>query len=147
MTQIQVIRFIKAPVETVFGVFSDVTVLAKAVPHMKKVEFLTEQKSGLGTRFRETRLMGSREMQTELEITEFVRDDRIRMIADSHGTVWDTIFQVAADEDGTKLTTTMCARAHKILPRLMNPFMKRLFKKGVEKDMDLVKEFCESDQG
>ena len=43
----------------------------------------------------------------------------------------------------TNLTMTMDARAHKLLPKLLNPLFRRMIAKAVERDMDLVKSACE----
>ncbi len=38
--------------------------------------------------------MDGKEAATELEVTEYVKNDRIRFAADSHRTVWDSLFTV-----------------------------------------------------
>ena len=143
MTRIVVERQIQAPPETVFQIIADVRSFKKAVPHITSVEFLTSQQAGLGTRFRETRRMRGREAATELEITEFVENDRVRMDADMNGTVWSTLFTVAPRDGGTHLTMTMDAKAYKLLPRLVNPLIKGAVRKAVVEDLDAVKAFCE----
>jgi len=134
---------IDAPVALVFKTISDITNFSKAVPHIVNVEFLSDIRSGVGTRFRETRLMKGKEAETELEVTEYAENDRVRMVADSHGTVWDTLFSVTPVAGKTELTLTMDAKAHKLLPTLMNPLLKGMIKKAIEDDMDSVKAFCE----
>ena len=37
----------------------------------------------------------------------------------------------------------MEARAHKLLPKLLNPLMKGLYKKGLEKHLNALKIYCE----
>lgn len=108
-----------------------------------RVEFLSENKSGIGARFRETRLMRGKEVSTELEVTEFVQDSPVRLVADSHGTVWDTLFEVSPNNGGTELTMTMDARAYRLLPKILNPLMKGMVRRAIEQDMDMVKSFCE----
>lgn len=108
-----------------------------------RVEFLSENKSGIGARFRETRLMRGKEVSTELEVTEFVQDSHVRLVADSHGTVWDTLFEVSPNNGGTELTMTMDARAYRLLPKILNPLMKGMVRRAIEQDMDMVKSFCE----
>ncbi len=44
---------------------------------------------------------------------------------------------------GTK-ALIMDARAHSLLPRLMNPLIKGMIQKAIEKDMDTVKAYCEA---
>lgn len=66
----------------------------EAVADIVKIEFLSEQKEGVGTRFRETRLMKGREASADLEVTEYESSRHVRLVADSHGTVWDCVFQL-----------------------------------------------------
>ena len=72
-------RTIDAPVERVFEVISDISNFSKAVPAIVRAEILSEVKSGKGTRFREFRRMGGKEVSAELEVTEFVANDRVRI--------------------------------------------------------------------
>jgi hypothetical protein len=88
--------------------------------------------------------MKGREAATELEVTEYVENERIRLVADSHGTLRDSIFVVASAGRRTELTLTMDANAYKLLPKLMYPMIKGMVKKAVEQDMDSVKTFCEA---
>lgn len=121
MTRITVTRTIDAPIDLVFETVGDIRQFSKALPHVINFEFLSDTPSGVGTRFHETRLMKGQEATTELEVAEYVENSRVRMVADSHGTVWDTIFAVESEGEKTILAMTMDARAHKLLPRLMNP--------------------------
>ncbi|QDU07023.1 SRPBCC family protein [Gimesia aquarii] len=146
MTRTTMTRTIDAPLEDVFNTVADISQYSEAVPHIVKIEFLTESKTGVGTRFRETRLMKGKEAATELEVTEYVENDRVRMVADSHGTVWDSLFTVRSENGKTNLTLIMEARAYKFLPRLMNPLIKGMVAKAVGMDMDMVKAHCENQQ-
>lgn len=146
MTPIIVTRKINASMDVVFATVSDIRQFSKALPHVVTFEFLSVVNRGVGARFRETRLMNGKEATTDLEITEYVENDRVRMVAESHGTVWDTLFTVTSEGGSTTLTTKMDARADKLLPRVMNPLIRGITAKAVERDMDLVKAFCESGQ-
>jgi len=144
MSQTRVTRTINAPPEMVFKTVSDITQFSKALPHIVNVEFLSEKKSGVGTRFRETRLMNGRETQTELEVTEFVENDHIRLVAvDTMGTTWDTLFSVKAEHGGTLLSMAMHARPQKWYAKILLFFIGGMVQKAVEKDMDMVKAYCE----
>jgi len=136
---------IQASAEDVFKTVSEIENFSKAVPHIVNVEFLSDIKSGVGTRFRETRLMKCKEASTELEVTEYQPHDRVRIVSDTHGTVWDTVFTVKPAEEGrVTLTMTMEARAYKLLARLMNPLIKGMIKKAIQDDMAAVKAYCEA---
>ena len=143
MNTFHVTRTIDAPVEAVFRTVSDIREFSKVLPHVIEYEFLTETQLGVGTRFRETRLISGNKAITELEVTEFVENDRVRLVADSHGAIWDTLFTVEPVDAMVLLTMTMEARAYKFLPRIMNRLFKRMIQKAVERDMDMVKQHCE----
>lgn len=71
MGQISMTKVINAPVDLVFETVADIRNFSKAVPDIVDVEFLSGQKSGVGTRFKETSEINGREASTELEITEY----------------------------------------------------------------------------
>ncbi|MEM7163946.1 MAG: SRPBCC family protein [Planctomycetota bacterium] len=144
MPQVQVSQTINAPQAVVFDAVTNLSKLHETSPAIVGVEFLTEQKSGVGTRFIETRKHGKQEMKTELEVTEYREPEHARMVADSHGTIWDTVFTVDGDANQCTLTLTMDARAHKLMGKIMNTLMKGMFRKGMAKHLDSVKAHCES---
>ncbi|MEQ8523677.1 SRPBCC family protein [Gracilimonas sp.] len=144
MSTITVTKQIEAPKELVFKTISDIRNFSQAVPDIKNVEFLTEQEYGVGTKFKETRDMNGREASTILEVTELVENAHIRIVSDTMGTVWDSVFTVERREGGTELTLIMDAKAYKFLPKIFNPLMKGFMKKALEKDMIAVKKYCES---
>lgn len=136
-------RTINAPVDKVFNAVAHIENFSKAVPHIIKVEHLTEAKAGAGARFRETRLMNGREATTELEITEYRPNERVRLVSDAGGTIWDTVFEIRPGDGGTTLTMEMIARPHKFMAKLTTPLIMGLVGKAVEADMDAVKAYCE----
>lgn len=144
MPQVVVTRSIHAPIDLVFDTVADIRNFSKVQPQIVGCEFLTDVHVGVGTRFRETRLMHGKEATTELEVTEYVPNDRVRLVADSHGTVWDTVFTVAEESGHTTLTMTMDTRSYKLVSKLLNLLIMGMVKKAVEQDLDRVKEYCES---
>ena len=143
MKPIIVSREISAPKALVFQTVANIREFAKACPKIVKYEFLTEIESGVGTKFRETRMMGGKEAVTDLEVTEYEENDHIRLVADSHGAVWDSVFRVRETEGITTLTLTMEARSYRLLAKVMNFLFQGMIKKEVAKDMDRVKAYCE----
>lgn len=144
MKPIHISRSIAAPLDLVFQTVSDVRNFREAVPHIKHVEFLSDQQFGAGTRFRETRLMNGREHTVELEVAEYIDNDRVRMISDAGGTIWDTMFTVSKVSENVTLEMQMDIKPHTLLARMMTPLIRGMVVKGVESDMDSVKAFCES---
>lgn len=146
MSRTTIVTSIDAPIDRVFDTVAHIENFSKAVPHITDVEFLTEQHQGEGTRFRETRLMRGREASTTLEVSEYVENERTRMVADEGGTIWDTTFTVASTNGGgTDLTMVMEATAYKTLAKVVNPLMKGIIAKAVKADMDAIKVYCEGE--
>ena len=146
MKPLHTTRVIRAPLPSVFQAIADARNFRKAVPHIMDVEFLTDQRVGAGTRFRETRKMNGRKSVVELEVAEYVVDDRVRMVSDEGGTIWDTMFAVSETPGGVLLDMQMDVKPHTLMARFLTPFIRGMVVKGVESDMDAIKSFCESSQ-
>ena len=145
MTRTELSRTIDAPVDVVFSTVADISNFSKAVPHIVNVEFLSEVRAGVGARFRETRVMGGRKATADLQLTEFVANERVRFVSDEGGTVWDTVFSVTPVADGraTRLDLVMDARPHRLFARLMVPLMKNVVARAIAADLDAVKSYAE----
>ena len=143
MANVTVTRRIDAPADVVFRTVAHVEQFSEAVPHILRVEFLSEAKSGVGARFRETRMMMGSEASTELEVTEHVENERVRIVSEAGGALWDTVFTVAPDGAGTELKMVMDARPQTLSARMTVPLIIGTVRKAVEEDMDAVKSFCE----
>lgn len=135
---------IAAPLDVVFQAVSDVRNFREAVPHIVNIEFLTDQQVGEGTRFLETRLMNGREQTVELEVAEYVDNDRVRMISDEGGTIWDTLFTFADHSDSVQLDMQMDIKPHTLFARIITPLIRGMVVKGVESDMNALKKHCEA---
>ena len=150
MSQFTVTRTIKAPIEIVFKAITDVEGMPDTNPDIVSTEFLSETRSGVGTRFREQRRMGKQVHVTELDVTEFVENEHVRMVADSHGTIWDTSFDLTpapGNRDHTEITITMDANARSLLPRIMNFLFRGMIQRGSEKHFDVMTAWCEKQAG
>ena len=144
MSRTTVRRTIDAPVDLVFRTVAEIDNFSQAIPHIVDVEFLSDARTGVGSRFRETRLMMGREASTILEVTEYVENERVRLVSDEGGTVWDSVFTVRSVDGKTELTLVMDAKAYTLRSRILVPIMKLMVRMGLVKDMDAVKEYCES---
>ena len=143
MANVAVTRSIEAPVDAVFRTIAHAEQFSQAVPGILRVEFLSEVKSGVGARFRETRMMMGREASTELEVTEYVENERVRIVSEAGGALWDAVFTVVPDGEGTELKMVMDARPRTLSARMTVPLIIGTVQKAVEQDMDAVRSFCE----
>ena len=144
MSHAIVTTVIAAPLEKVFETIADMESFQRAIPHVESIEFLSERRSGPGTRFRETRVTDGKRSTTELEVTECVANDSLRIVTDSHGTVWDSLFAVREVDGGTELTVSLEARAHQLFARLANPLVMPLVRNAMEGDLEMIKRYCEN---
>jgi carbon monoxide dehydrogenase subunit G len=135
---------IRAPLEKVFRTLATAEEFSRAIPDIKKIEFLTDKHYGAGTRFRETRLMGRSEAVAELTVGELVENERVRIAGIMAGTEWDTLFRVvpAGKETAVQLETT--ARPRGFFARLVVPLMLGMVRKAILGDLDSVRRYCES---
>jgi len=144
MKSVHVSRVIAAPLDLVFQTISNPLNFCEAVPHITNIEFLSAQEKGIGTRFRETRVMKGRESTVELEVTEYAQNDRVRMISDAGGTIWDSVFTLSINSDNVEMKLQMDIKPHTFIAKIMTPLIWRIVAKGVETDMDVIKEYCEA---
>ena len=142
--QVSADRQISSSIENVFETLSQAEQFSKAVPGIQSIEFLTEQREGVGTKFRETRLMNGKEAATELEITELDENHRIRMVSDAGGTIWDTVFTVQETGAGTQLRMVMDAKPQAAFAKVLTPCILPIVDRAVQDDMDAIREYCQS---
>ncbi|MCA9191710.1 MAG: SRPBCC family protein [Planctomycetales bacterium] len=143
MRPIVTARKINAPKELVFKAIADIRNFSKAVPEIIRVEFLSEQHYGIGTRFRETRRMGRRETHATLEVSELVENEHIRLLSDEGGTIWDTLFEVEGCDQQSQLRLSMQIKPHSWLAFFVMPLIRGMVSSAVERDMDSICRYCE----
>lgn len=134
---------IDAPIDMVFEVISNPELFKKAVPQIVDIEYLSEKRSGVGTRFRETRIMNKRKASTVLEIVDEGKNSHIQMVSEAGGTEWDSTFSTEEEEDGVELRLVMTAVPKNFLARMSVGMMRTMVGKALEKDMEAIKNYCE----
>ncbi|MBI3447542.1 MAG: SRPBCC family protein [Acidobacteria bacterium] len=144
MAKITVVREIAAPAAVVFESIADPRKFAQAISGVSKVEFLSEAKAGVGVRYRQSRVMKGRESTMDFEVTEHVKNERLRILNETHGTVWDSLFTLTPSGTGTALTMRMDTRSRPLLAKLLMPVICLMIRGAVAKDIEAVKTYCES---
>lgn len=135
---------INAPLESVYKTVSLPDEYSQAIPDIQSIEVVSDTKSGVGTRFRETRLMNGKPAIAELEVTEQSTNDCIRLVSIAGGAKWDSLFVVAQEKNQTKLTLQMVATPVSLLGKLFVPLLLGMIAKAVASDMQSVKVYCET---
>ncbi len=138
-----------APIDVVFEAFSDFSTAAERIDGIVAVEMLTDGPTRLGTRFKETRVMFGREAIEEMEVTEFEKNRRLTVSADSCGSHFATIFQFQAVGDQTDVNVEMHMKPVTWFAWLMSPIgflMKGTMTKMIVADFDQTKAWCEKQE-
>ncbi len=138
--EICVERTIQASQQQVWEVVADIASAADTITSITKIEMLTGPQVGVGTRWKETRVMFKREAVEEMEITEFEPPLRYLVEAESCGAHFASEIRCEPlGEDVTKLSMTMRTRPLSLLARLMKPLAKLALKstcKMLARDFD-----------
>ena len=151
MDPIRVSRHVAAPPERVFALASDFPNAADHVEAIVRVEMLTDGPVGVGTRFRETRVMFKKEASEEMEVVEFEPPSRYVVTADSHGARYRTTFSFEPERGGTRVGFEFHAEpytmAAKLMAKTMGKLMMGTLVKCVESDLDDIKAHAEAGGG
>jgi len=113
------------------------------IPEIKKIELLTDGPIGVGTKFKETRVMFGKEATETFEIVEFIPDHLMTMVALSCGAEYRVEHRFHPDGPGTRLELEFHIRAVSLYAKLFRPLgwlMKGMMKKGIAKDLDRLAE-------
>ncbi len=146
MAQFTVEKYIEAPREVVFDAAMDLRAAAENIRGIEKLEVLTEGPIGLGTRFRETRIMFKKEATEVMKITVFERPSRYAHEAESHGCKYLTSYDLVQEGAGTKLVMVFSAEPQTLFAKVMGvvfSFMLTACMREVEKDLDDLKSVSE----
>jgi hypothetical protein len=106
-------------------------------------EVLTSQRTGKGTTFRETRRMGRRTASTELTVSEFEPNHRIRLDSVVCGARWSTLFTLESAGSSVGLNICTATIPQNFAARLLLPLMLGMVRKALDSDLDAIKRYCE----
>ena len=147
MASFKLTNRVEAPIDAVFDIFSDIPRAAEMIDDIVRIEMLTDRPVGVGTRWRETRMMFKREATEEMEVTAFDRRKSYTVGCESCGCEYESTWRFDADGDATLVEfemnyrpVTFFAKVMSPLGRLMAPMMKKCF----EKDFQALKVIAES---
>ena len=100
---VTVSRRVAASPERVWHVVTDVPSAATVLSDVRRVEMLSQPPYGVGTRWRETRVMFGREATEELYVTAADAPRNTVIEAESGGTHYTTTFTIEPDGEGSTL--------------------------------------------
>ncbi len=147
MAQFSLSTQVNAPINKVFRKFSDFPNAADMIEGIVRVEMLTDEPIGKGTRFNETRVMFGKEATEEMEVTEFDPHKKYTLSAISCGAKFDSTFTFTEHDGGTRVDLDLQTKSLTLMAKLMSPLgalMMGSMKKCVQADMDQIKAACEA---
>ncbi len=137
---------INAEKAEVFNAFSDLKNLANNVKAIKSIEILTPGEVGIGSKFKETRVMFGKESSETMEITQFNPPDYFKEEAQSNGMHYATEWRFIDEGGKTGVSIEFSGRATTFTAKLLNllfSFMVGGMKKAFLADMDDLKRMLE----
>lgn len=149
MKPIVVTRHIAAPPGCVEALLTDIEHSADRLSGITKIEMLSEGPFGVGTRWRETRVMFGKEATEEMVVTEYVPGDHYSVAAESCGSQYRSVLRWEPHGEGTNVAMEFGATPVSLFAKLMSPlmgFMKKTLVKCIETDLDDLACAAESTQ-
>jgi carbon monoxide dehydrogenase subunit G len=146
MVSFTIRKHFEAPPERVFEVCTDLRSAAKHIGGIRKLEVLGDGPIGVGTRFRETRVMFKRDCTEEMEIVSFDPPKSYAVGCESHGCRYRTDFRVTASGGGSQLEMTFEAEPQTLLAKMMGVLFRGMIKscmREMEKDLEDLKAVAE----
>ena len=101
--KLEISRRVNAPTERVWAVLTDLDTAAERISGIESVERLAGPEFGVGTRWRETRVMFGKEATEEMEVGSLVPGRSYTVDAASHGAEYHSELSVEGVGDGTSL--------------------------------------------
>ena len=142
MAGVTIKKHIEASPEEVFAAATDLNKWVERIRGIEKVELLTDGPLGVGTRFRETRIMFKREAIEEMEFTGFDPPNGYAVGCESHGCRYNTEFSFTPNGSGTDVEMRFEATPLTFVAKAMSAMMKPMLGsvgKVLEQDLDDLK--------
>lgn len=129
MASIHIQEHIQAPIDQVFARLTDFANAADVVGAITKVEMVSDGPAGLGTRFRETRVMFGQAATEEMEVVAFDPPRSYALGAESHGSRYLSTFTLTEQDGGTAVELVFEAMPLTLFAKVMSVLMKPMLKK------------------
>ena len=138
MSELVVAREVAASAETVWRILTDLDRAEETISAITEIERLDDGTGfGVGTRWRETRIMFGRTATEELEVTQLEPGNSYVVEAESHGARYRSEMTVEpVDDAASRLTMTFGAESQGTIAKLMAFTMGRLIERSTRKAID-----------
>ena len=136
-------ELIAAAPDEVYRVLIDVERSAEVLPGVSRVEVLSEERSGAGLKWRESRRMMGRDASIELEIVEATRPHRLKIESRVMNTSYESTFTITAASGGTHLAHDFKSVGGGFLAGIIEKMTAGTMKSSMQADLAAIKSYCE----
>ena len=110
---------INAPAERVYEMMTDLESAPQRISGIQTMEVLTDGPFGVGTRFRETRIMFGKEAVETMEVSAVEPGRSYTTEAESHGSHYTCVVAVEPAGEGCTLSMSMDAKPLSLVSKVM----------------------------
>lgn len=136
---------IAAPTTRVFELAADIPNVPKVQPEIVRIEMLTPGPVAKGTRWRETRRMGSREVTVEIAMTDFRPGAGYACTCQTMGVLYSTHFTFEAAGPGrTRVVMSTQRTPQGFWSGLLSRALTGVMRKGLMSDLTALRRAAES---
>jgi carbon monoxide dehydrogenase subunit G len=152
MAKISLSKTLSAPVDRVFQAFTEFDRVADRIDAIQSLEVLTDGPTGVGTRFRETRIVFKKEATEEMVITSFDAPHSYTVGCESCGAVFETVYRFLPEGPGgesTRVELDFEAKPVTFFAKLMSPLsalMSKSCAKSMGQDIEDLRKVVEQPQ-
>jgi carbon monoxide dehydrogenase subunit G len=140
MSEIEVSRTVRAPVERVWEVFTDLSKGAERLSGVEKIEVLNPGDFKVGTTWRETRVVHGKTAVEQMTVTVCEPPNHYLVEAQSRGTHYRSEFTFTPEGDDTRVKATFGAESHgpvgKVVGAVLGGLLSRSVAKTLQQDLD-----------
>ena len=135
MSELVVTREVAASAETVWRVLADLDRAEETISAITEIERLDDGSGfGVGTRWRETRIMFGRTATEEMEVTQLEPGKSYVVEAESHGARYRSEMTVEPIEEAAcRLTMSLGAEAQGTISKILASSIGRLFERSTRR--------------
>lgn len=151
MAMMEITRHVNASVDRVFELCTDIPGAEQRLSGITRIEMLTDGPIGVGTRWKETRVMFGRDCTEELWISDFEPGRSYTVTSHSCGAEYKSTFTFEPEDEGTRVKFELDCRplgfVAKVMMAVMKPFTGKLMKsmeEHIARDIDELKAAAES---
>jgi hypothetical protein len=121
MASITLTKRVDASVDVTFAAFTDLDRAAANVSEIIALKQFCKGPMQVGTRWRETRMVGRREATEELEVSAYHLNDFYTVVSDSCGSVISSTFRFVPSGATTDVVLELDVRPTRLVSKLLSP--------------------------